>query len=586
MNDEAHHVHDEKLKWHETIMSIHNVLPAGLTLWLDFTATPKTQTGIYYPWIIVDYPLAQAVEDRIVKALLIVHRIDKGDPEKITTDDIVENYADWIIAALERWKEHYEVYQTVNKKPVLFIMTEKSVYADKIAEFIQSKSSEYGLSEDEILCIHTDTSGNFKKDELDELRTLARNIDKPTNKIKIIVSVLMLREGWNVQNVTVCLGLRPFSSKARILPEQAVGRGLRLIRGISPDYTQTLEVMGTSAFEEFVKELEEEGVGINTTKTPPPLSVTIAPEKSRLEYDIEIPQTELCYDRNYKNLSKINPLQLNSLYSSEKLDEDRKMTLQMDFTVTDTEVHRTEIDQLTLLGGRELISYITQQVIKKARLTAVFSQLYPIIEIYILKKCFEVEVEDIEDERLRKHLSDTSIQEAIIDLFSRELGQLTAEKKPLKVKPSKIKLSEVEKFLWRRIHPRCEKTVFNFVAVFNNFEAEFAEFLDKFPDIEKFAALAYIFKIDYLSSRGAIRFYFPDFIAIQKNEERIYWIIETKGREFEDSVSKDIAIKNWCENMSKQTKDQWKYLKVLQRNFDQIKKRIINFSDLVQELTK
>lgn len=88
---------------------------------------------------------------------------------------------------------------------------------------------------------------------------------------------MMLREGWDVQNVTVVLGLRPFTAKAQILPEQAVGRGLRIMKGISPDHTQTLEVMGTSAFEEFVRELEKEGVGINTVKTPPPLPVTISP---------------------------------------------------------------------------------------------------------------------------------------------------------------------------------------------------------------------------------------------------------------------------------------------------------------------
>ncbi|MCX7914522.1 MAG: hypothetical protein N2511_08060, partial [Thermodesulfovibrionales bacterium] len=80
-----------------------------------------------------------------------------------------------------------------------------------------------------------------------------------------------------VQNVTVVLGLRPFTSKAEILPEQAVGRGLRLMRGISPDHTQTLEVMGPQAFKEFVRELEKEGVGINTINTSPPLPVTIAP---------------------------------------------------------------------------------------------------------------------------------------------------------------------------------------------------------------------------------------------------------------------------------------------------------------------
>lgn len=115
INDEAHHVHDDELEWNQTLLSIHKSLPDGINLWLDFSATPKNQTGTYYPWIIVDYPLAQAVEDRIVKAPLIVHRVDKKDPENISLENVVQKYGDWISAVIERWKEHYKVYSKVGK---------------------------------------------------------------------------------------------------------------------------------------------------------------------------------------------------------------------------------------------------------------------------------------------------------------------------------------------------------------------------------------------------------------------------------------------------------------------------------------
>jgi type III restriction enzyme len=49
LNDEAHHVHDEDLQWHKTLTAIHATLPAGLALWLDFSATPKDQNGTYFP---------------------------------------------------------------------------------------------------------------------------------------------------------------------------------------------------------------------------------------------------------------------------------------------------------------------------------------------------------------------------------------------------------------------------------------------------------------------------------------------------------------------------------------------------------
>ena len=72
LNDEAHHVHDDDLAWNKSLLAVHDALPNGIGAWLDFSATPKDQNGMYFPWTVVDYPLAQAVEDRIVKAPLIV----------------------------------------------------------------------------------------------------------------------------------------------------------------------------------------------------------------------------------------------------------------------------------------------------------------------------------------------------------------------------------------------------------------------------------------------------------------------------------------------------------------------------------
>jgi len=590
INDEAHHVHDEDLEWPKTLISIHKSLPDGINLWLDFSATPKTQSGTYYPWIIVDYPLAQAVEDRIVKAPLIVHRIDKKDPENITKNNVIQKYGDWITAALKRWREHYEVYSKVGKKPVLFIMAEKNEYADRIVEWIRKrKDLGFKRPEEEVMVIHVKSKGEGETEikitekDLPILRDLARKIDEPDNKVKIIVSNMMLREGWDVQNVNIVLGLRPFTSKAQILPEQAVGRGLRLMSGISPEHTQTLEVMGTEAFEKFVRELEKEGVGINTVKTPPPLPMKITPEKSRLEYDIKIPQTELRFVRNYKKIEKLDPLRIPSLYNSSKLEEERKILLKMEFPVTETEVHQEVIDIAYLPSGRELLSYIVREVMKRARLTCDFCIIYPKVERYILEKCFEVKIQDVEDTRLRKNLNDILIQEAIVDLLAKEMGKISVEVREEVIKLGYFKLSSIQPFIWRRRHLRCKKTVFNFVAVYNDFEAEFAKFLDEASDIEKFSALADKFSIDYLSSRGATRFYYPDFIAVQKlNGKKIHWIIETKGREYEDTDKKDEAMKKWCNDVTKQTSNEWKYIKVFQMDFK--KKKWKNFNDMIKDL--
>ena len=81
-----------------------------------------------------------------MKAPLIVHTVEKKDPDKVTTDNVVAKYGDWLTAALARWKEHHGTYKYVNKKPVLFIMAEKNNYADKIAEAIAKRGHHYGIS--------------------------------------------------------------------------------------------------------------------------------------------------------------------------------------------------------------------------------------------------------------------------------------------------------------------------------------------------------------------------------------------------------------------------------------------------------
>lgn len=129
-------------------------------------------------------------------------------------------------------------------------MAEKTGYADAIGQHLVDA---HGFKENQVLVIHTDTTGEVTKADLDKARIAANEIDKPTNKIRAIVSVMILKEGWDVQNVSVVLGLRPFGTA--ILPQQVIGRGLRLMDRtvIGPDRTQTLEVLGTRNLLETLK---------------------------------------------------------------------------------------------------------------------------------------------------------------------------------------------------------------------------------------------------------------------------------------------------------------------------------------------
>ncbi len=580
-NDEAHHVHDERLQWSKSLSSISEKLPNDLALWLDFSATPKDQHGFYFPWIVCDYPLAQAVEDRIVKAPIIFESngsmvgADSAD-ERITSANVVDKYRALIVAGMERLARHTEVYAPLGVKPVLFIMTEKSIYADKVGEYLV-RTSEFNLDQSEVLVIHTYASGEIRRGDLEIARRAARDIDSPANRIKVIVSVMMLREGWDVRNVTVVLGLRPFSAQADILPEQVIGRGLRQIPKIAPDRTQTLEVLGTpNLLRSLQNELEAEGVGIGVTREPPSLPVIIQPLKDRIGFDIEIPISRPSLEHVARRLADLDVSGLDAIYSQELLDEPLRLELRMKFATTETEVGRTVVaaQELPL---EELVTGITKLLGEYTGITRQFSILYPIVSKYIRYSCFG-SVVSLGDHRVRQFLSQLEVRVAIAQYLSLAVSSLTIERHQIELVNTGYHLSATRPFSWRRDLPplQATKTVFNFVATYNGFEREFAKFLDSCSDISRFAALGTTeqgssgttFRVDYVKPGGAIGFYYPDWVAVQESDVGIVnWIIETKGRVWAGTEEKDAAIREWCMQVTKLTGDSWKYLRVNQSEF-------------------
>lgn len=583
LNDEAHHVHDEDLAWAQSLLAIHQALPQGLGLWLDFSATPKDQHGMYFPWTVCDYPLAQAVEDRIIKAPLIVTKEDdpkqpKRDPDNVTKDNAPEKFGFWIRAAVDRWKEHWSVYKKLDTKPVLFVMAEKNAYADALGEYLW-KTKEFGFKESEVLIIHTDSDGDINKADLDKAREAARDIDLPDNRIKAIVSVMMLREGWDVRNVTVVLGLRPFTAKAEILPEQVIGRGLRLMMRVSPDRTQTLEVIGTRNLLEVLRsQLEAEGVGVKVAKVGPPKPVIIEPVRERSAHDIAIPLTKPRLEHDIRRLSGLDVAKLEPVFQQEELEKKHRESLRLAFATTESLVHRTELGAGKLPSSQELVGSITNKVLERAKLPNRFAELYPSVRTYVAKRCFGREV-SLEDDAVRSHLARLEVQEGVAKYLARKISELTLDRRTIEFERSDFRLSLTKPFSWRRNLPPlvAKKTVFNYVATYNAFERRFAEFLDAAKDVLRFAALGTTeqgesgtqFRVDYLKPSGAIGFYHPDWVAVQKSGTgQVNWIIETKGRVWEGTTDKDEAIREWCKRITEKTGVTWRYVRVDQLDFD------------------
>jgi type III restriction enzyme len=420
-----------------------------------------------------------------------------------------------------------------------------------------------GFDDDEVLVIHTDAGGEVRKGELDELRRKAREIDNPESPIKVVVSVLVLREGWDVRNVTVVLGLRPGTAAARILPEQAVGRGLRLMQLAGDD--QVLEVMGTEAFENFVRELEKEGVHVETNKKPPKPPITIAPIKERFEFDIEIPRTAPFLTRQYSKVDQLDVDGIPALFELSAAEGASSIKL-----TAEAAAHGYKLGDIVIADARvplagEVLASIVQRTQRRAGLTLEFATLAPILEKYLRERCFGQTV-DLDDEDTRRFLRREDVRDAIALRLAPELGELTAEREPIAIKAKPLKLSETPPFHWRREHLQCERTVFNFVASYNAFESQVAEFFSAADDVVRFAALAGVdFNVQYVKPSGATGLYYPDWVVVQKvDDEVVHWIVETKGRVWEGTERKDAAMEYWAEQLTARTGDRWEFVRLNQ----------------------
>ena len=228
INDEAHHTHDEESEWNSVIRRLHDGLirlsphSGLLSAQLDFTATPRYSKGALFTWTVYDYPLKQAIEDGIVKRP--IKGITRGTLEAKSTVTSTR-YKAYLTAGVERWKEYFEQLKPLKKKPILFVMMNDTNEADDVGDYLQKKyPSEFGGNK--LLVIHTDTKGEITRKDLDKARKAAREVDDLASPVNAIVSVLMLREGWDVPAVAVILLLRKFSS--RVYGQQVIGRGLRL----------------------------------------------------------------------------------------------------------------------------------------------------------------------------------------------------------------------------------------------------------------------------------------------------------------------------------------------------------------------
>lgn len=583
LNDEAHHVWDAGSAWNEAISTLHETILAKsgckLVAQLDFSATPKDNKGLLFKHIVCDTPLGEAVDAGIVKTPLIGQASRKLVEQ--ADDNAAYRWEQHLLLGYERWKASRDEWQASGKKPLLFIMCDDTDAADQITQRFNTDPLFEQLN-GKTINLHTNLKGKLKKvgkgnnaryefvedekaisdDDLKALRKLSRELDSNTSPYFCIVSVLMLREGWDVKNVTTIVPLRPYSSKANILPEQTLGRGLRRMTPAG-QANELVTVIEHPAFASlYQQELAQEGLPLEIVDLDrvPATTISIFPDEAHKDVNhlnIQIPTLSAGYRivpklagltiQDIKKAFKLyKPLPLGKQGNSEIQYEGRHL-------FTGEVIEKLQLNLPLLASGIGAVSYYVKQLETICKLRGLHSILAPLIQTFLETILFEPKT-NLFDPALVGRLADSDVGEHLRAVFvplirSRTTtteSRLAAEAPKFlnRWKPYQVTLSDHRPAL------EATKTLFNLVTCNRQLEVAVAKFCDRAPDVVAFAknAGSQCLRVDYLAQGDRLAFYTPDFFA--RTIDGHYYLIETKGREDRDVPLKAKAAIAWCEAAS------------------------------------
>ncbi|MCB1256390.1 MAG: DEAD/DEAH box helicase family protein [Microthrixaceae bacterium] len=206
------------------------------------TATPDKRDN---DLVVYRYPLSYAIRDQFVKMpVLVARKDDKTDDYTKLLDGVT----------LLRYKgEALEGYCAENEltkvNPVMLVIAQDTAEADAFHKILDSEEFDGGAWVDKTLLVHSNLSGDAKEKALADLD----DVENPESPVRIIISVGMLREGWDVKNVYVIASMR--ASVSTVLTEQTLGRGMRLPFGkyTGTQFLDTVEVLAHERYQDLLK---------------------------------------------------------------------------------------------------------------------------------------------------------------------------------------------------------------------------------------------------------------------------------------------------------------------------------------------
>jgi type III restriction enzyme len=393
-----------------------------------------------------------------------------------------------------------------------------------------------------------------KAEQAERLRRIVDTVGKPGQpgeKIRNVISVGMLSEGWDAKTVTHIMGLRAFTSQ--LLCEQVVGRGLRRMSyEVNPE-TGLLEPEYVNIFGVPFTFLPHEDSGSGPPRPPAP-KTPVEPDPAKMEFEIRWP-----------NIVRIEHVFQPTL----TLDWAKVKTLELDATQTPrvaelapilegkpdvTKIDRIELEELAReLRTQRIIFETARDVFDQMKHSwrgsreVLLAQLVRTVEQFIRSDRISIFPPLFYEDQLRRRLIITLNMTRIVQHIWEAVKQENSERLvPIFDRDHPIR-STAEMPTWYTGKPceRTKKSHINFCVYDSTWEASDAYVLDTSDEVAAWVKNDHLgFEILYIY-RGVIRKYRPDFLVRLKSGDML--VLETKGQDTEQDRLKRRYLDEWIQ---------------------------------------
>ena len=665
-NDEAHHIHEVKrggeifeVQWQRSLLQISEPKKENF-IQIDFSATPYSVTGSgqkrtrhFFPHIVVNFDLRTSIRHGLVKTIALDRRKEvatmKLDFKAVREGKDVVGLSDgqkiMLRAGLHKLnileREFVDLtsdeHGVSSKHPKMMVICEDTKVAPFVTDFLIKSE---GLSEEDVMEIHSDRKGNIPQKEWDETKQRLFNIDKHKNP-RVIVSVLMLREGFDVNNICVIVPLR--STTSFILLEQTIGRGLRLmwrepifeevkaenrIRLLDKkeepiNYLDILSIVEHPAFIEFYEKLIDEGT-IGAAEKPPTERenilgdiINVGLREGYEEYDFYWP---LIIRESEENLA---PTKL----SFENMDpfpialEDLEQLVPKDGDVFYSEevTVRTRFGEYSVTADifnansyneflAKLVRGVTSMLIPMGRkrkksfpmMQVNTAEIAKLTDDYIRHKLFDQEFDPMVEDNWRiLFLSESKILSHIIKNVSKAIYEMQNNVDVTEAEVIKKPFSDVAEIKMREnFCLDISKAIYEKLAYPSNkggFEKAFIEFVDKDSEVHSFLKINEIYHdfahITYIREDGLLSHYYPDFLVRTSNK---VYLVETKAEKDVNNPNvqqKRRATIDWIDKINQLKPEdrlysQWHYVLLGENTFYEMSDKGADTVDILEYVKK